>query len=55
MSIVEVRDVETYTNLQLRNKINKMLMKIDKLSDEEKKLLETMKKEAWKRGMDDVF
>ena len=55
MSVKEINDVASYNNIQLRNKINKMQMKFEKLSEDEKKTLEVLKKEAWRRGMDDVF
>lgn len=54
MGVKEVKDIITYNNLQLRNKIKKMQSKIDKLTDEEKRLLDELKKEAWKREMDGV-
>lgn len=54
MGVKEIKDITSYSNLQLRNKIKKMQSKIDKLTDEEKKVLDKLKKEAWKREMDDI-
>ena len=54
MGVKEIKDITSYSNLQLRNKIKKMQSKIDKLTDEEKKLLDALKKEACKREMDDI-
>ena len=54
MRVKEANEISSYNNLQLRNKINRMLQKIDKLTDEEKALLERLKKEAWRRGIDDI-
>ena len=54
MPITEIKDIATYNNIQLVNKIKKLRSKFDKLSDEEREYLEAMKKEAWKRGIDEV-
>ena len=55
MGVKEANEISSYSNLQLRNKINRMLQKIDRLTEEEKAFLEQLKKEAWKRGMDDII
>ena len=55
MGVKEANEISSYSNLQLRNKINRMLQKIDRLTDEDKELLERLKKEAWRRGMDDII
>ena len=55
MGVKEANDISSYNNIQLRNKINRMLQKIDKLTEEEKVFLEQLKKEAWRRGMDDII
>ena len=54
MGVKEANEISSYNNLLLRNKINRMLQKIDKLTDEEKAFLERLKKEAWRRGIDDI-
>ena len=54
MPITEIRDIVGYNNLQLVNKIKKMNSKANELSNEEKEILEAMKKEAWKRGIDNI-
>ena len=54
MSVKEVRGVADYNNMQLRAKINKLMQKGDNVTPEEKTKLDQLKKEAWRRGMDDV-
>ena len=54
MGVKEIKDVSSFSNMQLRNKINRMMMKIDKLTEEEKAQLQELKKEAWRRGMDNI-
>lgn len=55
MGVKEVRNVLGYSNIQLKNKINKLKMKYDKLTGDEQQELEVLKKEAWKRGMDEII
>lgn len=55
MGVKEANEISSYSNLQLRNKINRMLKKIDRLTEEDKELLEQLKKEARRRRMDDII
>lgn len=53
MGVKEVKGIADYNNIQLRTKINKLLQKGDAVTPEEKEKLELLKKEAWRRGMDE--